>query len=89
VPRGCLGRANYLSNAYGRQSTEGARQLNDNSKLISSTRGEFFAYIAKDFLNSLCKKDFLYVIIKKTIYRRGLVCGLSSSISCLASSNIY
>jgi hypothetical protein len=29
VPRGCLGRANYLSNAYGRQSTEGARQLND------------------------------------------------------------
>jgi len=25
VPQGCLGRANCLSNAYGRQSTEGAR----------------------------------------------------------------
>ena len=27
VPQGSLGRANCLSNAYGRQSTEGARQL--------------------------------------------------------------
>ena len=27
VPQGCLGRANCLSNAYGRQSKEGARQL--------------------------------------------------------------
>lgn len=26
VPQGCLGRANCLSNAYGRQSKEGARQ---------------------------------------------------------------
>lgn len=27
VPQGSLGRANCLSNAYGRQSKEGARQL--------------------------------------------------------------
>jgi len=27
VPQGCLGRANCLGNAYGTQSTEGARQL--------------------------------------------------------------
>ncbi len=35
VPQGNLSRANCLSNAYGRQSTEGARLIHKSSKPIS------------------------------------------------------
>lgn len=41
VPQGSLGRANCLSNAYGRKSTEGARQLH-NEQTHLRIWGEFF-----------------------------------------------
>jgi hypothetical protein len=42
VPQGCLGRANCLSNAYGNQSTEGARQLYNITITHSFLRDGFF-----------------------------------------------
>jgi len=50
VPQGCLGRANCLSNAYGRMSTEGARQYiyACTQKLISNYGMSFFTYILKN-----------------------------------------
>lgn len=50
VPQGRLDRANCLSNAYGRQSKEGARQFNYN-KQNSSHAGMSFLY------DSFCKKE--------------------------------
>ena len=56
VPQGCLGRANCLSNAYGIQSTEGARQLN----MIHSTHlfnGDEFFVVLKSLKTSFGKSE--------------------------------
>jgi len=50
VPQGCLGRANCLSNAYGRQSTEGARQFILLLKLILLRDGFFVVFFALGFV---------------------------------------
>jgi DNA polymerase III subunit gamma/tau len=67
VPQGCLGRANCLSNAYGRQSTEGARYI---IKRSNSSR-----YFEVSFLlGFFCKSKFLYVIIEVILLWRGATC---------------
>ena len=101
VPQECLGRANCLSNAYGTQSTEGARQLNLPINETHLSYGWVFYFIEKEiaeqgasaFLIKYIKfylrfwnKGIIYDIILKMIGGRGRKVELSSIISCVASA---
>ena len=63
VPQGCLGRANCLSNAYGTQSTEGARQLN-----YTNNKTHLKFMVGFLLLNFLYKSiDYLLYFVKRKI----------------------